>query len=1134
MAWIVGLDVFLNAAEATRSTNGLMCCPCRICRNVKQVKKRDTLHVHLTENGFMDSYNVWTKHGELGVLMGDDEEDDDNNIPDFAYLHEAGAFDDDDDPMEGVDANVVEEEEAPDELGQVLLDAQKDSETARESKKFEKMLEDHKTKLYPGCKPDLKKLGSTLEMLKWKATNGVSDKGFGELLQIVKNMLPEANVLPSTTYQAKKIVCPLGLEVQKIHACPNDCILYRGAEYENLQACPVCGALRYKIRRDDPGEVDGQPAKKKIPAKVMWYFPVIPRLKRLFRSKENAKLMRWHKEDRKRDEMMRHLADGSQWRNIEREFPQFDEDVRNIRFGLSTDGMNPFGDMSSSHSTWPVTLCIFNLPPWLCMKRKFIMMPALIAGPKQPGNDIDVFLRPLIDELLLLWKDEGVSVWDEYKQETFILRALLFVTINDWPALGNLSGQSNKGYSACTHCYDETDCIYLKHCRKCVYMGHRRFLPPKHPLRHEGKHFRGESDNRSKPLFRNGKRVFSMVKDVQVVFGKGPGSQAVPNDEDGHAPMWKKKSILWELPYWEMLEVRNAIDVMHLMKNLCVNLLGFMGIYGKGKDTVEARRDLKALEQRKDLHPKKKGKDQRYLRPASYTLSKQEKESMFDCLNSIKVPTGYSSNIKGIIKMKEKKFTNLKSHDCHVLMTQLLPVILRGILPENVRLAIVKLCAFLNEISQKVINPSHLIRLQQDVVQCLVSFEMIFPPSFFNIMTHLLVHLVKEITILGPVFLHNMFPFERYMAVLKKYVRNRSRPEGCIAKGYGTEEVIEFCVDFIEDLDPVGLPVSHHEGRLCGKGTLGRKAIMDLPQIEICQANYTVLQSSTLVAPYIEEHKDIIRSENPNKSEKWITRHHIVTFRDWLRRKFIGDGTIDQELQWLARGPSITILQYQGYEINGYTFYTRSQDQKSTNQNSGVRIDAIGNDGIKDIYYGVIEEIWELDYGPIKVALFRCQWVSRAGVTIDRYGMTTVDLKKVGYKEEPFVLAKDVTQVFYVKDMASKPKKKKIKPKKRKQKKQMEEEQTEKEQTVKKPEDNEPKRHIVLPGKRKIVGVEDITDKSEDYDQLDDRPPFSVDVDPSILLSKEDAPYLRRDHNQGTFVRRKINFVSAEDDEDED
>ena len=87
------------------------------------------------------------------------------------------------------------------------------------------------------------------------------------------------------------------------------------------------------------------------------------------------------------------------------------------------------------------------------------------------------------------------------------------------------------------------------------------------------------------------------------------------------------------------------------------------------------------------------------MRPASYTLSKEEKESMFDCLSSIKVPSDYSSNIKGIINMKDKKFTNLKAHDCHMLMTQLLPVALRGVLPENLRLTLVKLCAFLNVIS---------------------------------------------------------------------------------------------------------------------------------------------------------------------------------------------------------------------------------------------------------------------------------------------------------------------------------------------------------------------------------------------------------------------------------------------------
>jgi hypothetical protein len=174
------------------------------------------------------------------------------------------------------------------------------------------------------------------------------------------------------------------------------------------------------------------------------------------------------------------------------------------------------------------------------------------------------------------------------------------------------------------------------------------------------------------------------------------------------------------------------------------------------------------------------------------------------------------------------------------------------------------------------------VKLQNDVVQCIVSFELAFPPSFFDIMTHLLVHLVKEVTILGPVFLHNMWPFERFMSVLKKYVHNRSRPEGSIAKGYVTEEVIEFCVDFVDSIDSIGVPVSQHEGRLLGKGTIGRKACLSNDADLFNKAHLAVLQQLTLVTLYIEEHKQIISSQNPTKTEAWVTRHHLENFPSWL------------------------------------------------------------------------------------------------------------------------------------------------------------------------------------------------------------------------------------------------------------
>ena len=168
-------------------------------------------------------------------------------------------------------------------------------------------------------------------------------------------------------------------------------------------------------------------------------------------------MMWWNAEEcNKEDELLRHPADFVQWRNINRKYKKrFESEVRNIRFGLSTDGVNHFGNMSNSHSTWPVTLCIFNLPSWLCMKWKYILISLLIEG-----LNIDVYLKPLIEELLMMCND-GVEVWDEDKRETFTLRAMLFVTIQDLPTLGSLSGQAVKGFNGCVQCMDDTSGVWL-------------------------------------------------------------------------------------------------------------------------------------------------------------------------------------------------------------------------------------------------------------------------------------------------------------------------------------------------------------------------------------------------------------------------------------------------------------------------------------------------------------------------------------------------------------------------------------------------------------------------------------------------------------------------------------------------
>jgi hypothetical protein len=114
----------------------------------------------------------------------------------------------------------------------------------------------------------------------------------------------------------------------------------------------------------------------------------------------------------------------------------------------------------------------------------------------------------------------------------------------------------------------------------------------------------------------------------------------------------------------------------------------------------------------------------------------------------------------------------------------------------------------------------------------------------------------------------------------------------------------------------------------------------------------------------------------------------------------------------LTSGPHSLVKSWQVYDINGCIFYTMAKDSRSQCQNSGVRVDA------KDAYYGYIEEMWELNYGiSVQIPIFKCQWVKHPqGVEIDDYGFTIVDLRNVGHKDEPWVLAATVAQVFYILD----------------------------------------------------------------------------------------------------------------------
>ena len=136
----------------------------------------------------------------------------------------------------------------------------------------------------------------------------------------------------------------------------------------------------------------------------------------------------------------------------------------------------------------------------------------------------------------------------------------------------------------------------------------------------------------------------------------------------------------------------------------------------------------------------------------------------------------------------------------------------------HVRETLTSLCHFFDVITRKSISVNKLSRLQEEIVVILCELEIYFPPAFFDIMVHLLVHIVDDIIDLGPAFLHNMMPFERMNGVIKRYVRNRSHPDGSIVQGFLTEECISFCENYLDVEDPISLPGNKHLGRFEGVG----------------------------------------------------------------------------------------------------------------------------------------------------------------------------------------------------------------------------------------------------------------------------------------------------------------------------
>ncbi|XP_041025345.1 uncharacterized protein LOC121265733 [Juglans microcarpa x Juglans regia] len=292
LAYVEGVKYFLTEARNHTSGRDRIRCPCRACLNNLWLPIFE-VETHLFIKGINPNYTQWIFHGEdettLYVSDGDIDDDiieEDDYIDDMQHML--------DDIWSGTFVDVPQDSTPTPNRPPITVDSPVPS--------FDQLLEDARHPLFDGC-TEFSKLSFIVKLLQIKSIGGWSIKSFDMLLDLLRSAFPNA-LLPQSYEESRSLEHGLGFKYHKIHACPNNCILF-WKENASFNECPVCKASRW---------IPNTHGSRAIPQKVLRHFPLKSRLQRLFMSAKIAGDMRWHKEQRTiEDTCMRHPADSECW-----------------------------------------------------------------------------------------------------------------------------------------------------------------------------------------------------------------------------------------------------------------------------------------------------------------------------------------------------------------------------------------------------------------------------------------------------------------------------------------------------------------------------------------------------------------------------------------------------------------------------------------------------------------------------------------------------------------------------------------------------------------------------------------------------------------------------------------------------
>nr|GFA61395.1 hypothetical protein [Tanacetum cinerariifolium] len=359
-AFYTGLTKFVDDCKPLVNSAENIKCPCKSCRTVLWVSNK-YLPKHIKRYGWDPGYKTWVHHGKPNLPSPPPVIDNTRQpqmsdmivlLNDLSYI-----------PM-----NNDQNEPTQGDIGETSNEP-----TQAKRNEFKELYASANEELYPGRRY-VARLDFMAKFTYFKVKGKLTGSIFHEMLEFFQHVFPtmKGYKLPPSYYTIKKTFKMTGL-----------------------------------------GWKDSNTPGKKVPKKVLCYFPIILRLQRLYKSSHTAKEMTWRATGKcTKPGKMQHSVDGRAWKKFDTKYPNFAKELRNVRLGLAADGFNPFSDLSQAYSMWPVILTTYNLPSWLCMKESSFMLTLLITGPKSPGKDIDVYLRPLINDLKVLWVLKGVETID--------------------------------------------------------------------------------------------------------------------------------------------------------------------------------------------------------------------------------------------------------------------------------------------------------------------------------------------------------------------------------------------------------------------------------------------------------------------------------------------------------------------------------------------------------------------------------------------------------------------------------------------------------------------------------------------------------------------------------------------------